>query len=128
MLPSPPTGPNVPNVTWTRSTRWSSTCCWSRCSAGACTRHSGWYASAFAVGAVALGGVLPMAVLTHWAGRADHGGLALDLTADALVLGGIVVALTSRSRVARWGRPSPGSPRSSSSWRTRGRPTRGKGA
>jgi len=66
-------------------------------------RHSGWYASAFAVGAVALGGVLPMAALTRWAGHAEHGGLALNLTADALVLGGIVVALSSRSRVARVG-------------------------
>jgi peptidoglycan/LPS O-acetylase OafA/YrhL len=66
-------------------------------------RRSGSYATLFAVSAVALGGVLPMAALTRWAGHAEHGGLALNATADALVLGGIVLAVSSRSRVARAG-------------------------
>jgi peptidoglycan/LPS O-acetylase OafA/YrhL len=44
-----------------------------------------------------------MAALTTWAEHADHGGLALNATADALVLGGIVLAISSRSRVARAG-------------------------
>jgi peptidoglycan/LPS O-acetylase OafA/YrhL len=44
-----------------------------------------------------------MAALTHWAGHADHGGLALNATADALILGGIVLAVSSRSGLSRVG-------------------------
>ena len=103
MLPNLLTGPNVPNVTWTLSYEMVFYLLLVALFSWGVHRHSGWYASAFAVGAVALGGVLPMAALTHWAGHADHGGLWLNLTADALVLGGIAVALSSRSRVARAG-------------------------
>ena len=103
MLPNLLTGPNVPNVTWTLSYEMVFYLLLVALFSWGVHRHSGWYASGFAVGAVALGGVLPMAALTNWAGQADHGGLALNLTADALVLGGIVVALSSRSRVARVG-------------------------
>ena len=90
MLPNLLTGPNVPNVTWTLSYEMVFYLLLVALFSWGVHRHSGWYASAFAVGAVALGGVLPMAALTHWAGRADHGGLGSTLTADALVLGGIV--------------------------------------
>jgi peptidoglycan/LPS O-acetylase OafA/YrhL len=55
------------------------------------------------VAAVALGGVLPMALLTRWAGHADGGGVALNAVADALILGGIVLAVSSRSVAARVG-------------------------
>jgi peptidoglycan/LPS O-acetylase OafA/YrhL len=103
MLPNLLTGPNVPNVTWTLSYEMVFYLLLVALFSWGVHRHSGWYASAFAVAAVALGGVLPMAALTRWAGHADHGGLALNLTADALVLGGIVVALSSRSLVARVG-------------------------
>jgi peptidoglycan/LPS O-acetylase OafA/YrhL len=103
MLPNLLTGPNVPNVTWTLSYEMVFYLLLVALFSWGAHRHSGWYASAFAVGAVALGGILPMAALTRWAGRADHGGLALNLTADALVLGGIGVALSSRSRLARAG-------------------------
>ena len=103
MLPNLLTGPNVPNVTWTLSYEMVFYLLLVALFSWGVHTRSGWYASAFAVGAVALGGVLPMAALTRWAGHADHGGLWLNLTADALVLGGIVVALSSRSRVARVG-------------------------
>ncbi len=103
MLPNLLTGPNVPNVTWTLSYEMVFYLLLVALFSWGVHPRSGWYASAFAVGAVALGGLLPMAALTHWAGRADHGGLALNVTADALVLGGIVVALSSRSRAARVG-------------------------
>ena len=111
MLPNLLTGPNVPNVTWTLSYEMVFYLLLVALFSWGVHTRSGWYASAFAVGAVALGGVLPMAALTRWAGHADHGGLWLNLTADALVLGGIVVAL---SRGPGWpgsGRPWPGSPR-----------------
>jgi peptidoglycan/LPS O-acetylase OafA/YrhL len=44
-----------------------------------------------------------MAALTRWAGHADGGGVALNAVADALVLGGILLALSSRTGVARAG-------------------------
>jgi peptidoglycan/LPS O-acetylase OafA/YrhL len=103
MLPNLLTGPNVPNVTWTLSYEMVFYLLLVALFSWGVHTHSGWYASAFAVAAVALGGVLPMAALTHWASHADNGGLALNVTADALVLGGIVVALSSRSSVARVG-------------------------
>jgi peptidoglycan/LPS O-acetylase OafA/YrhL len=103
MLPNLLTGPNVPNVTWTLSYEMVFYLLLVALFSWGVHTRSGWYASGFAVGAVALGGVLPMAALTDWASRAGHGGLALNLTADALVLGGIVVALASRSRIARAG-------------------------
>jgi peptidoglycan/LPS O-acetylase OafA/YrhL len=100
MLPNLLTGPNVPNVTWTLSYEMVFYLLLVALFSWGVHRHSGWYASGFAVGAVALGGVLPMAALTRWAVHSGHGGLALNATADALVLGGI---LSSRSRVARLG-------------------------
>jgi peptidoglycan/LPS O-acetylase OafA/YrhL len=103
MLPNLLTGPNVPNVTWTLSYEMVFYLLLVALFSWGAHRRSGWYATAFAVGAVALGGVLPMAALTHWADHADHGGLALNVTADALVLGGIIVALSSRSWLSRVG-------------------------
>ena len=78
MLPNLLTGPNVPNVTWTLSYEMVFYLLLVALFSWGVHRHSGGYAPAFAVGAVALGGVLPMAALTHWAGHADHGGLALN--------------------------------------------------
>ena len=103
MLPNLLTGPNVPNVTWTLSYEMVFYLLLVALFSWGVHRRSGSYATLFAVAAVALGGVLPMAALTRWAGHADHGGLALNATADALVLGGIVLAVSSRSRVARVG-------------------------
>ena len=103
MLPNLLTGPNVPNVTWTLSYEMVFYLLLVALFSWGVHRRSGSYATIFAVGAVALGGVLPMAALTDWAGHADHGGLALNATADALVLAGILLAVSSRSLVARAG-------------------------
>ena len=128
MLPNLLTGPNVPNVTWTLSYEMVFYLLLVALFSWGVHRRSGSYATVFAVAAVALGGVLPMAALTDWAGHADHGGLALNATADALVL----AASCSRSRRGPgWpgsGRPWPASPRSSWSWSTRDRRRRGRGA
>jgi peptidoglycan/LPS O-acetylase OafA/YrhL len=61
------------------------------------------YALTFAVGAVALGGLLPMAALTRWAQQYGHGSLWLNVTADALIIGGIVLAVTDKRWPARLG-------------------------
>jgi peptidoglycan/LPS O-acetylase OafA/YrhL len=109
MLPNLLTGPNVPNVTWTLSYEMVFYLLLVALFSWGVHTRSGWYASAFAVGAVALGGILPMAALTRWAEHSGgDGGLALNLTADALVLGGIIVALSSRSLVARAGASAAG--------------------
>ena len=93
MLPNLLTGPNVPNVTWTLSYEMVFYLLLVALFSWGVHRRSGCYATTFAVGAVALGGVLPMAALARWAGHADGGGVALNAVADALVLGGIVLAV-----------------------------------
>jgi peptidoglycan/LPS O-acetylase OafA/YrhL len=103
MLPNLLTGPNVPNVTWTLSYEMVFYLLLAALFSWNVHRRSGAYATAFAVGAVALGGILPMAALTTWAGRTGHGTLALNATADALILVGIGLAVTSRSRLAKTG-------------------------
>ena len=103
MLPNLLTGPNVPNVTWTLSYEMVFYLLLVALFSWGVHRRSGWYATTFAVAAVALGGVLPMALLTRWAGHADGGGVALNAVADALILGGIVLAVSSRSVLARVG-------------------------
>jgi peptidoglycan/LPS O-acetylase OafA/YrhL len=103
MLPNLLTGPNVPNVTWTLSYEMVFYLLLVALFSWGVHRRSGWYASTFAVAAVALGGVLPMALLTNWAARAAHGGVALNGVADALILGGILLAVSSRSVPARVG-------------------------
>jgi peptidoglycan/LPS O-acetylase OafA/YrhL len=103
MLPNLLTGPNVPNVTWTLSYEMVFYLLLVALFSWGVHRRSGWYATTFAVAAVALGGVLPMAFLTRWAGHADGGGVALNAVADALILGGIVLAVSSRSVAARVG-------------------------
>jgi len=61
------------------------------------------YALTFAVGAVALGGLLPMAALTRWSAHYGHGPLWLNVTADALIIAGIVLAITDKRWPARIG-------------------------
>ena len=104
MLPNLLTGPNVPNVTWTLSYEMVFYLLLVALFSWGVHRRSGWYATTFAVAAVALGGVLPMALLTRWAGHADGGGVALNAVADALILGGIV----ARGLVAVRGGPGRG--------------------
>jgi peptidoglycan/LPS O-acetylase OafA/YrhL len=103
MLPNLLTGPNVPNVTWTLSYEMVFYLLLAALFSWNIHRRSGAYAVMFASCAVALGGILPMAALTRWAGHTGHGTLALNGIADALIIAGIVVAVSSRSRLARAG-------------------------
>jgi peptidoglycan/LPS O-acetylase OafA/YrhL len=103
MLPNLLTGPNVPNVTWTLSYEMVFYLLLAALFSWNVHRHSGGYALTFAVGAVALGGVLPMAALTDWAQHHGHGPLALNVTADALIIAGIALAVTGRRWPARVG-------------------------
>jgi peptidoglycan/LPS O-acetylase OafA/YrhL len=103
MLPNVLTGPNVPNVTWTLSYEMVFYLLLAGLFSWNLHRHSGGYALGLAVGAVALGGILPMAALTHWAQHYGHGQLMLNVTADALILAGIALAVTDKRWPARVG-------------------------
>jgi len=103
MLPNLLTGPNVPNVTWTLSYEMVFYLLLAVLFSWNVHRHSGGYALTFAVGAVALGGILPMAALNTWAQRYGHGTLALNITADAAIIAGIALAVTDRRWPARIG-------------------------
>jgi peptidoglycan/LPS O-acetylase OafA/YrhL len=55
-------------------------------------KRSGWYAAAFAVGAVLLGGLLP----TVWLSYSALGLTPVALVGDALIIGGVAVAVAAR--------------------------------
>jgi peptidoglycan/LPS O-acetylase OafA/YrhL len=96
-------GLNVPVVTWTLSYEMVFYLLIAALFSWGVHRRSGWYATAFAVGAVALGGALPMAALGHWTNGPQHGQLTLDAVTDALVLAGLGLAVLSRSWLAKVG-------------------------
>ena len=103
MLPNLLTGPNVPNVTWTLSYEMVFYLLLAGLFSWNLHRHSGGYALGLAIGAVALGGVLPMAALTRWSDHYGHGPLILNVTVDALILVGIALAVTGKRWPARVG-------------------------
>jgi peptidoglycan/LPS O-acetylase OafA/YrhL len=118
MLPNLLTGTNVPNVVWTLSYEMVFYLLLAALFSWNAHRRSGTYAISCATGALALGGILPMAALATWAWSAGHGGhgrsagagwlaghgqLALILVADVIVLAGIVLAATERGRHTRIG-------------------------
>jgi peptidoglycan/LPS O-acetylase OafA/YrhL len=97
-------GLNVPVVTWTLSYEMVFYLLLAGLFSWGVHRRSGWYATAFAVGAVALGGVLPMSALGHWSNRpGDEGALVLNAITDALLLAGLGLTVLSRSRPAKAG-------------------------
>jgi peptidoglycan/LPS O-acetylase OafA/YrhL len=97
-------GLNVPVVTWTLSYEMVFYLLLAGLFSWGVHRRSGWYATAFAVGAVALGGVLPMAALGHWSNRpGDEGVLVLNAITDALLLAGLGLTVLSRSWPAKAG-------------------------
>jgi len=100
MLPNLLAGPNVPNVIWTLSYEMVFYLLLAALFSWGVHRYSGGYAVTWAAGAVALGGVLPMAALTHWARHSARGPLALNGTADALIIAGIALAVFGRRRPA----------------------------
>ena len=97
-------GLNVPVVTWTLSYEMVFYLLLAGLFSWGVHRRSGWYATAFAVGAVALGGILPMAALGHWSNRpGDDGALVLNAITDALLLAGLGLTVLSRSWPAKAG-------------------------
>jgi peptidoglycan/LPS O-acetylase OafA/YrhL len=96
-------GLNVPVVTWTLSYEMVFYLLLAGLFSWGVHRRSGLYATAFAVGAVALGGVLPMAALGHWSNRPGQGPLILNAITDALLLAGLGLTVLSRSRLSRAG-------------------------
>ncbi len=103
MLPNVLSGPNVPNVTWTLSYEMVFYLLIAALFSWRAHRHSGAYAIAFAVGAVALGGIAPMGALQHWGGHGGPSQLTVDLTADALIIAGIALALAGQGLAGRIG-------------------------
>jgi peptidoglycan/LPS O-acetylase OafA/YrhL len=71
MLPNLLTGANVPNVTWTLSYEMVFYLLLAALFSWRIHRFSGGYATACAVAALALGGVLPMAAITHAVGQGN---------------------------------------------------------
>jgi peptidoglycan/LPS O-acetylase OafA/YrhL len=96
-------GLNVPVVTWTLSYEMVFYLLLAGLFSWGVHRRSGWYATAFAVGAVALGGLLPMSALGHWSNRPGQGPLILNAITDALLLIGLGLTVLSRSWAARAG-------------------------
>ena len=103
MLQNLNTGLNVPVVTWTLSYEMVFYLLLAALFSWGVHRRSGWYATAFAVGAVALGGVLPMSALGHWSKGPGHGPLLLSGVTDALILAGLLLMVRSRTWPARAG-------------------------
>src|ERR1700742_2912722 len=103
MLQNLVAGLNVPVVIWTLSYEMVFYLLLAALFSWGIHRRSGWYATAFAVGAVALGGVLPMAALGRWSDGPGDGQLALNAITDGLILVGIGLAAWSRSWAARAG-------------------------
>jgi peptidoglycan/LPS O-acetylase OafA/YrhL len=103
MLQNLNAGLNVPVVAWTLSYEMVFYLLLAALFSWGAHRRSGWYATAFAVGAVALGGVLPMSALGHWSSGPGLGPLVLNAVTDALILAGLAFAVSSRSWLVKGG-------------------------
>ena len=103
MLQNLNAGLNVPVVTWTLSFEMVFYLLLAGLFSWGVHRRSGWYATAFAAGAVALGGVLPMAALGTWSSGPGLGPLVLNAVTDALILAGLAFAVSSRSWLVKGG-------------------------
>ena len=103
MLQNLVAGLNVPVVVWTLSYEMVFYLLLAALFSWRVHRLSGWYATGFAVGAVALGGVLPMAALGSWSRSSGQDQLVLNAVTDGLILVGLGLAVLSRSWLARVG-------------------------
>jgi peptidoglycan/LPS O-acetylase OafA/YrhL len=92
MLSNILSGPNVPNVAWTLSYEMVFYLLLAALFSWRIHRPSDRYALGFAIAAVALGGVLPMAAVCRAVGGAS-GVLVLDITVDTLIVVGIALAV-----------------------------------
>lgn len=85
-------GPNVPNVVWTLSFEMVFYLLLSALFVYRVHRHSAGYALAAAIGAIALGGILPLSGLNHsWLGPRR-----VAILADLAILAGLALAVTGR--------------------------------
>ncbi len=96
-------GLNVPLVAWTLSYEMVFYLLLAGLFSWGVHRRSGWYAAAFALGAVALGGVLPMAALGTWSDGPGDGPFVLNAVTDVLLLTGLGLTVLSRSWTAKAG-------------------------
>jgi peptidoglycan/LPS O-acetylase OafA/YrhL len=96
-------GVNVPLVVWTLSYEMVFYLLLAGLFSWGVHRRSGWYATAFAVAAVALGGVLPMAALGSWSDSPGGGPLVLNAVVDVLLLAGLGLTVLARSWPAKAG-------------------------
>ena len=103
MLQNLNAGLNVPVVAWTLSYEMVFYLLLAALFSWGVHRRSGWYATAFAVGGVALGGVIPMSALGHWSSGPGLGPLVLNAVTDALILAGLAFAVSSRSWLVKGG-------------------------
>jgi peptidoglycan/LPS O-acetylase OafA/YrhL len=103
MLQNLVAGLNLPDVAWTLSYEMLFYLLLAALFSWGIHRRSGWYASGFAMGAVALGGVFPMAAIGVWANSTGPKAVAIDAVVDALILAGLALAVLSRPRLARAG-------------------------
>jgi peptidoglycan/LPS O-acetylase OafA/YrhL len=103
MLQNMLAGLNVPVVVWTLSYEMVFYLLIAALFSWGVHRFSGWYATALAVGAVALGGVLPMAALGSWSRGPGHEQLVLNAVTDTLIFVGLGLAMLSKSWLARAG-------------------------
>jgi peptidoglycan/LPS O-acetylase OafA/YrhL len=85
------TGPNVPNVVWTLSYEMVFYLLLTALFTFRVHRHSAGYALAAAIGAVALGGILPMSALNGILGTRD-----VVIVADLAILAGLALAVSGR--------------------------------
>jgi len=87
-------GPNVPNVVWSLSYEMVFYLLLTALFLGGVHKRSGWYAVAFGVAAVALGGVLPRQYFSHHLSSP----YLIAALADLVLIAGLGIAITLRGR------------------------------
>jgi peptidoglycan/LPS O-acetylase OafA/YrhL len=92
MIPNLLTGPNVPNVTWTLSYEMTFYLLLAALFSVRAHRQSGGYALACAIATVAVGGVLPMALLDGGRGLLGPGHVAVAV--DVVIVAGIALSVS----------------------------------
>ena len=103
MMQNVTAGVNVPVTVWTLSYEMVFYLLLAGLYAWGVHRRSGWYATAFAVAAVALGGILPMALFGSWSRYGGSNQVPLNATVDVLLLAGLGLAVAVRSWPAKAG-------------------------
>jgi peptidoglycan/LPS O-acetylase OafA/YrhL len=103
MLQNVSAGINVPDTIWTLSYEMVFYLLLAGLFAWGVHKRSGWFATGFAVVAVAVGGILPMAYFGSWSRYGGAHQLPLNATVDILVFVGLALAVTTRSWLGKAG-------------------------